>query len=97
MTNADADSLLVDTNVLVYAASPSSPFHGPALAKLVRHRAAGRQLWISTQIIREFLVVMCNPNLTTPSFHPEQAALGVRYLLRRFCVAQDTHQVSRAL
>jgi len=97
MTNADADALLVDTNVLVYAASPNSPLHNPALATLVRHRAAGRQLWISTQIIREFLVVMCNPNLTTPAFQPERAAVAVRYLLRRFHVAEDTHQVSRTL
>jgi len=54
-------------------------------------------MWISTQVIREFLVVMCNPNLTTPALNPEQAAVSVRYLLRRFCVAEDTHQVSRAL
>src|SRR5215211_3202888 len=97
MTSADADALLVDTNVLVYAATPNSPLHHTALATLVRHRAAGRQLWISTQIIREFLVVMCNPNLTTPALNPEQAAVSVRYLLRRFFVAEDTHQVSRAL
>jgi predicted nucleic acid-binding protein len=97
MTNADADALLVDTNVLVYAASPNSPLHSIALATLVRHRAAGQQMWISTQVIREFLVVMCNPNLTTPALNPEQAALSVRYFLRRFCVAEDTHQVSRAL
>lgn len=90
MTNADADALLVDTNVLVYAASPNAPLHSVALATLVRHRAAGRQLWISTQVIREFLVVMCNPNLTTPALHPEQAAVSVRYLLRRFFVAEDT-------
>ena len=97
MTSADADSLMVDTNVLVYAASPGSPLHAPALGALTRHRAAGRQLWISTQIVREFLVVICNPNLTTPALHPERAALAVRYLLRRFCVAEDTTEVSRAL
>ncbi len=97
MTNADADALLVDTNVLVYAANPNAPLHSVALATLVRHRTAGRQMWISTQVIREFLVVMCNPNLTTPALNPEQAAVSVRYFLRRFFVAQDTHQVSRAL
>jgi len=97
MTNADADALLVDTNVLLYAASPRSPFHAPASGALVRHRAAGRPLWISTQIVREFLVVMCNSKLTTPALLPEQAALAVRYLLRRFRVAEDTTEVSRAL
>jgi len=64
---------------------------------MIRHRTAKRQLWISTQIIREFLVVMCNPNLTTPALNPDQAALSVRYLLRRFFIAEDTHHVSRAL
>ena len=97
MTNAAADALLVDTNVLVFAANPQAPLHNAALAMLVRHRAARRQMWISTQVIREFLVVMCNPKLTTPALNPEQAAVAVRYLLRRFCVAEDTHRVSRAL
>ncbi len=97
MTNADADTLLVDTNVLVYAASPNSPLHSVALATRVRHRTAGRQMWISTQVIREFLVVMCNPSLTAPALNPEQAAVSVRYLLRRFGVAEDTDLVSRTL
>ncbi|MCI0348405.1 MAG: PIN domain-containing protein [Acidobacteriales bacterium] len=97
MTRAAADSLLLDTNVLVYAASPTSSFHSQAIAALVAHRLRGQELWISTQIIREFLSVMCNPNLTKPSLTPEQAAVAVRYLLRRFSVAEDTHHVSRAL
>jgi predicted nucleic acid-binding protein len=97
MTRAAADAVLVDTNVLVYAASPTSPFHNQALAALVAQRLAGHELWISTQIIREFLAVMCNPSLTTPPLAPAQAAVAVRYLLRRFSVAEDTHHVSRAL
>ena len=63
MTNADADALLVNTNVLVFAASPNSPLHSVALDTLVRHRAAGRQMWISTQVIRKFLVA----NLVVPA------------------------------
>lgn len=97
MTRAAADAVLVDTNVLVYAASPTSPFHSQALATLIAHRGAGHELWISTQIVREFLAVMCNPSLTTPPLTPGQAAVAVRYLLRRFSIAADTHYVTRAL
>lgn len=97
MTRAAADAVLVDTNVLVYRASPTSPFYSQAIAALGAQRLLGRELWISTQIIREFLVVMCNPSLTIPPLAPAQAAVAVRYLLRRFHVAEDTHEVSRAL
>ena len=53
MTNAADDALLVDTNVLVFAANPQAPLHSAALAILVRHRAAQRQMWITPAHVRK--------------------------------------------
>lgn len=92
-----ADSLFVDTNVLVYAAVVSSPFHSAAISALRQHRAAGRPLWISTQVIREFLSVLGNPNITRGALDARQAETAVRFFHRKFAVAEDTTAVSRTL
>ncbi len=58
-----ADRLFVDTNVLVYATVAESPFHQHASRALEQARGAGAELWISSQVLREFLVVMTRPGL----------------------------------
>ncbi len=50
----------VDTNVLVYAAAESAPFHDRARAALVRF-AVNERLSISRQILREYLAAMTRP------------------------------------
>jgi predicted nucleic acid-binding protein len=60
MTNV-ADPLFIDTNVLVYAAWHAAPLHTQARTAIATHRAAGAQLVISRQIIREFLATLNRP------------------------------------
>lgn len=88
MATTGAESLFVDTNVLVYAAVVSSPFHSAAISALRQHRAAGRPLWISTQVIREFLSVLGNPNITRGALDARQAETAVRFFHRKFAVAE---------
>lgn len=61
MATMVADSLFVDTNVLVYANVLEAPLHACALDAIHAARQAGRVLWISRQVIREYLVVMTRP------------------------------------
>lgn len=61
MVTMDAKPLFIDTNILVYASVKESPFQQQALAALETAYNANRSLWISRQIIREFLVVMTRP------------------------------------
>lgn len=49
-------SLFVDTNVLIFATNPASPWHQIALDNLQEARQSGVELVISPQIIREYLV-----------------------------------------
>jgi predicted nucleic acid-binding protein len=60
MTSA-ADPLFVDTNVLVYASWAASPLHTHARSVLATHRNAGAPLYISRQIIREWLATLNRP------------------------------------
>ncbi|MBK9017834.1 MAG: type II toxin-antitoxin system VapC family toxin [Saprospiraceae bacterium] len=52
--------LLIDTNILVYANTPSSPLCQTARNKLLALAPAYHSFWISRQSIREYMVVMTN-------------------------------------
>jgi predicted nucleic acid-binding protein len=60
MTSA-ADPLFVDTNVLVYASWVVSPLHTHARSVLATYRNTGTPLYISRQIIREWLATLNRP------------------------------------
>jgi len=56
-----ASALFVDTNVLVYANVNEAPQHQAALAAIDQARKDGRVLWISRQVLREYLVTLTRP------------------------------------
>src|SRR5579872_5764881 len=64
-------SIFLDTNILVYAAVNSSPFHRSASDYVERCQQLGGQLWISRQIIREYMAVLSRPQVYT---HPLSVA-----------------------
>ena len=51
------DSLFVDTNVLIFANVAESPLHKRAFSLLKEYRESGCALWISSQVLREYLAV----------------------------------------
>jgi predicted nucleic acid-binding protein len=61
MTTTGVDTVFVDTNVLVFASVQTAPLHADAQQKLADLRAAGAELWISRQVIREYLVTLTRP------------------------------------
>ena len=58
MTNRDLPAVFVDTNILVYANLAHSPFHQLAVANLTTLDEQGTDLWVSRQILREYLAAM---------------------------------------
>lgn len=50
--------VFLDTNVLIYANNLASPFCAAARARLSELRASGVSIWISRQVMREYLAVM---------------------------------------
>ena len=60
MTTA-ADRFFVDTNILVYATDPQSPWHANATQALNDARQEGIELVISPQVVREYLAIATRP------------------------------------
>lgn len=73
--------LVVDTNVLVYAANASSPFH-PACRQALEGWRRGPGAWYATwAILYEFLRVTTHPRVLSPAWSARQAWSFVESLL----------------
>lgn len=95
-TAAEQPALFVDTNVLVYANIAEAPLHQAALSALQSARDAGRTLWISRQVLREYLVTLTRPQ--TFAAVPRATVMEqVRLFVGRFQVADDTETVTAKL
>ncbi len=91
------DALFVDTNVLVYANVAEAPLHETALSALQQAHEAGRTLWISRQVLREFAAVRSRPQTFAAAASPEIIAARLAAFEARFEVADDTAAVTRHL
>jgi len=92
----DDNPLFIDTNILVYANVIETPFHEQALATINSAHEAGRTIWISRQVIREYLVTLTRPQVFDNL--PKATVLEqVDKFIERFQVADDTSVVSEQL
>lgn len=91
-----AKPLFIDTNILIYANIAESSFHTQALHAIQRAHSADRPMWISRQVLREYLVTMTRSQaFTTP---PKPIVLDqVTQFCKRFYVADDTTTVTQNL
>ncbi len=97
MAKTAADRVFVDTNVLVYARFVSSIRHTEATAALARLVANGAEVWISRQIIREYLAACSRPGTVNPAPTPALLSADVVGFQKRFRVARDNARVTRRL
>jgi predicted nucleic acid-binding protein len=97
MAIADAETLSIDTNVLVYANVAEAPLHHAALQAIQAYEKAGQVLWTSRQVLREYLATLTRPGqFPTP---PNIATLmtQVRHVTARFRVADEGPVVTERL
>lgn len=91
----DARAVFIDTNVLVYAAVVESPFCLRARGLLKRLEQSTSELWISCQVIREFLAQLTRS--PQPDFASRDLFAALSDFEHRYCVAEDhalvTHQL----
>ena len=97
MTSGVAEPYFLDTNVLVYANIVQAPLHQLARETIQRLDDAGHNLWISRQIIREYLATVTRPQPFASPMAVPVAINRVRYFLRRFAVAEDTAETTEQL
>lgn len=92
-----ADPVLVDTNVLIYHQIATSPFHVAARTQLRDLLAAGHTLWVSRQILREYLAAMSRPGTVTPPLPMTTLIADVQTFQSRFFIAEDGPAVTAHL
>ena len=97
MATKVAECVFLDTNVLVHAASLQAPLHEQALKAVQSRYEEGLELWVSRQVLREYLAVLTR---TQSYAMPRSAAIlaaEVRHLQSRFSIAEDGPAVTETL
>ena len=97
MAMMDDKALFIDTNILIYANVATAPFHEQALNVINTAYHSERSLWISRQVLREFIAARTRPQTFAQPSTPEVVIKRVRYLEERFQVADDTATVTEQL
>jgi predicted nucleic acid-binding protein len=97
MMTGDANSVFLDTNILVYASIPESPLHLVAIETIQTLQEAGTELWISRQVLREYLATLTRPQAFTEPIPIATLIAEIRFFANRFRIAEDNLQVTERL
>lgn len=89
-----AGKAFVDTNVLLRAINRAMPLHQQAKALIEQMWDDGVELWISRQVIREYVAQVTRPQLDKPPLSVEQVMTQVDMLQSLFSVADETLQTT---
>ena len=90
-------SVFVDTNILVYASIPETPLHSVALDVVQTLERTGKALWVSRQILREYVATLTRPQTFGGSIPVALVVEEVSQFESRFRVAEDNAQVTASL
>jgi len=98
MVIAGVSHLFVDTNILVFASDAGSPFQSAAENELEQWRKQGTDLYISVQVLREYLAVTTRSAPTQTALPDYAAILGnISSFRATFHVLEGTRLVSEKL
>jgi len=98
MVTPGVSRLFVDTNILVFATDAGSPLASAAETELEQWRKQGTELYISVQVLREYLAVTTRPALGQTALPDYPAILAnVAAFRSGFQVLEDTRSVSEKL
>lgn len=94
MTTKGVEPIFLDTNILVYASIDSSPFYDLARRIITTYEQTGTPLWISRQVLREYLATLIRPSVGIPI---TELAATVRWYELYFQVAEESPLVTTQL
>lgn len=97
MMTVENSPIFVDTNILVYANLAKSPFHLTAKERLRLLSEQGADLWVSRQVLREYLAAMTRRDILTEAIPVSFLVADVRYFAGYFQVAEEDSQVTERL
>ena len=85
---------VIDTNLLVYSTVKDNPWHDQSRRWLTALQDKGNRLCITTQILREYLVVLTRGAVFETAFSPEDALQTLkRFLPSMGVLGQPEHSV----
>ena len=97
MMTTEDNTLFIDTNILIYATIAESPFHQAAREAIKIATQEKQTLWVSRQILREYLVIVTRPQSFDLPLSKEQAIHRITFFENTFNVADDLPQVTQNL
>jgi predicted nucleic acid-binding protein len=97
MTTGGANGVFLDTNVLVNANVAAAPLHAEALIAIREYVRLGVPLWVSRQVLREYLAVLSRPQVFSRPLHPQVLVARVQQFESRFRVANEDPDVTARL
>jgi len=99
MTDAEPKPLrvILDTNITIRANVIEAPQHTICLNTIKSLRAAGHDLWLSRQILREYTAVLTRPQRFTKPQPAKVVVERVQYFEKHFFIADDTARVTANL
>ncbi len=93
----EGSKVFIDTNILVYFKLEYSLFHTDAKKQLNTLIDRGAELWISRQVIREYLSCITREENLKPYLNNETILKEYAELLENFSIADETDIVSNYL
>jgi predicted nucleic acid-binding protein len=97
MMIGDDEALFIDTNILVYASISSAPLHQIARQRITAYQHAGVQLWLSRQVLREYLSIVTRPQIFATPLDAKAAVNDIRLFQQQFQIANETAEVTERL
>ncbi len=91
------DNVFVDTNVLFHARVIQSPFHQVADKMLTQLVSSRNKIWLSRQVLREYLSVMSRPGKFPVAIPMASLTDDVQEFESQFEIAEDGPQVTASL
>ncbi len=92
-----ANTVFIDTNILLHANLADSPFQQVAQARLIELKNHGAEIWISRQILKEYLAVLTRPAYMVGGVAVQTLIDDLNYFTYTFQVADDTSLVAQHL
>jgi predicted nucleic acid-binding protein len=89
MATTAADPVFIDTNVLVFANTATAPLDAEAQAALQSFAASGAEMWISRQILREYLATLSRPQTFSSPVPAVTLIADVTRFQSQFLIAED--------
>jgi len=96
MTTTGA-KVFVDTNVLLRAQINAAPLHNQAVKLILEQRTNGAELWISRQVIREYIMQVTRQQAYMEPLPIDVVELELQIISRTFRIADETDAVTKRL